>query len=75
MYFSLKSKMSDPAIPILGTYLDKTIIQKGTCSPVFIATPFTIAKTWKQPKCPSPDEWIKKTWYIHTAEYHSAIKE
>ena len=60
MYFSLTSKMFDPAIPILGIYLDKTIIQKDTYSPVFTATPFTIAKTWKQPKCPSTDEWIKK---------------
>jgi hypothetical protein len=55
--------MFDPAIPILGIYLDKTIIQKDTYSPVFTATPFTIAKTWKQPKCPSTDEWIKKMWW------------
>ena len=59
MYFSLKSNMFDPAIPILGIYLDKTIIQKDTCSPVFIATPFTIAKTWKQPKSSSAERWTR----------------
>ena len=63
----------DPAIPLLGIYLDKTIIQKDTCTPMFIAALFTIAKTWKQPKCPSTDEWIKKIWYIYTMEYYSAI--
>ena len=63
----------DPAIPLLGIYPDKTIIQKDTCTPVFIATLFTIARIWKQPKCPSTDEWIKKMWYIYTMEYYSAI--
>ena len=60
----------DPAIPLLGIYPDKTIIQKDTCTPTFIAALFTIAKTWKQPNCPSTDEWIKKVWYIHMMEYH-----
>ena len=55
----------DPAIPLLGIYLDKTITQKDTCTPIFIAALFTIAKTWKQPECPSTDEWIKKMWYIY----------
>ena len=64
----------DPAIPLLGIYPDKTLIQKDTCTPMFIAAPFTRAKTWKQPKCPS-DEWIKKMWYIYTVEYYSAIKK
>ena len=50
-------------------------MQKDTCTPMFIAAQFTIAKTWKQPKCPSTDEWIKKMWYIHTMEYYSAIKK
>ena len=52
----------DPAIPLLGTYLEKTktLIQKDTCTSMFIAALFTIVKTWKQPKCPSTDEWIKK---------------
>ena len=65
----------DSAILLLGTYLDKIIIQKDTCTPMFIAALFTIAKTWKQPKCPLTDEWIKKMWYIHTMEYYSAIKK
>ena len=67
----------DPAIPLLGIYPDKTIniIQKDTCTPMFIAALFTIAKTWKQPKCPSTDEWIKMMWYIYTMEYYSAIKK
>ena len=56
----------DPAIPLLGIYLEKTLIQKYTCTPMFIVALFTIAKTWKQPKCPSTDEWIKKMWYIYT---------
>ena len=63
----------DPAIPLLGIHMEKTIIRKDTCTPVFIATLFTIAKTWKQPTCPSTDEWIKKICYIHTMEYYSAI--
>ena len=65
----------DPAIPLLGIYLEKTIIRKDTCTPMFTAARFTIAKTWKQPKCPSADEWIKKMWYIYTMEYYSAIKK
>ena len=65
----------DPAIPLLGTHLDKTLIQKDTCTPMFIAALFTIAKIQKQPKCPSTDEWIKKLWYIYTMEYYSAIKK
>ena len=55
----------DPAIPLLGIYLDKSVIQRDTCTPMFIAALFTIAKTWKQPKCPSTDEWIKKMWYTY----------
>ena len=57
----------DPVILLLGIYLDKTFIQKDICTPMFIVALFTIAKIWKQPKCPSTDEWIKK-WYIHTME-------
>ena len=64
----------DPAIPLLGIYPEKTIIRKDTCTPMFIAALFKIAKTWKQPKCPSTEEWIKKMWYIYTTEYYSAIK-
>ena len=64
----------DPAIPLLGIYPEKTIIQKDTCTPMFTAALFTKARSWKQPKCPSTDEWIKKLWYIYTMEYYSAIK-
>ena len=64
----------DPAIPLLGMYLEKTITQKDTCTTVFTAALFTIARTRKQPKCPSTEEWIKKMWYIYTMEYYSAIK-
>ena len=54
----------DPAIPLLGIYPEKSMVQKDTCTPMFIAALFTIAKIWKQPKCPSADEWIKKMWHI-----------
>ena len=64
----------DPALPLLGIYLDKTIIRKESCTTMFIAALFTIARTWKQPKCPSTDEWIKKMWHIYTMEYYLAIK-
>ena len=63
-----------PAIPLLGIYPGKTLIQKDTCTPVFIVALFTVAKAWKQPKCPSTDEWIKM-WCIYTMEYYSAIKK
>ena len=63
----------DPAIPLLGIYLEKTIIQKESCTSIFTAALFTIARTRKQPKCPSTDEWIKM-WHIYTMEYYSAIK-
>ena len=65
----------DPAIPLLVIYPEKTIIFKDTYTPMFIAALFTIARTWKQPKCPSTEEWIKKMWYIYTMEYYSAIKK
>ena len=71
----LKIELSyDPAIPLLGIYPEKTIIQKDTCTPMFIVALFTIARSWKQPKFPSTDKWIKKWWYIYTMEYYSAIK-
>ena len=64
----------DPAVPLLGIYLEKmkTLIWKDAWIPMFIAALFTIAKTWKQPTCPSTDEWVR--WYIYTMEYYSAIK-
>ena len=64
----------DPAISLLGIYPDKTIIQKDTCTLMFIVALFTIAKTWKQLKCPSTDERIKKMCYIYTMEYYSATE-
>ena len=63
----------DPEVPLLGLYLDKIFLEKDTCTLMFIAALFPIAKTREQPKCPSTDEWIKKRWYIYTAEYYSAI--
>ena len=62
------------AIPLLGIYPEETKIEKYTCIPLFIVAQFTIVRTWKQPRCPSTDEWIKKLWSIYTMEYYSAIK-
>ena len=56
----------DPAIPFLGIYPEETKIERDTCIPLFIRALFTIARTWKQPRCPSTDEWTKKSWYIDT---------
>ena len=64
----------NPEITLLGIYPEKTIIQKAACTLMFIAALFTIAGTWKQPRCPSTEEWIKKIWYMYTMEYYSAIK-
>ena len=78
--FLRKLKMElhfDPAIPLLGLYLKnpETPIQKNLCTPMFTATQFTIAKYWKQPKCPSVNEWIKKPWYIYTREFYAAERK
>ena len=64
----------DPAIPLLGIYPEETIIQKQTYTTMFIAPLFTIARTWKQPKYPWLDEWVKKMWHMYTIDYYSAIK-
>ena len=64
----------DPAIPLLGIYPEKTIIKKESCTTMFIEAVFTIARTWKQPECPSTGECLKKMWQIYTMEYYSAIK-
>ena len=64
----------DPAIPLLGIYPEKIIPQKESSTTMFIEALFTIARTWKQPKCPLTDNWIKKMWHIYTMEYYSAIK-
>jgi len=65
----------EPSIPLLSIYPDKTFIQKDTCTRMFTVALFTITETWKQHKCPSADEWIKKMWNIRTMEYYSAIKD
>ena len=64
----------DPAMPLLGIYPEETKIEKDTCIPLLTAALFTTARTWKQPRCPLTNEWIKKLWYIYTMEYYSAIK-
>ena len=61
----------NPAIPLLGIHTQ----QRDTCTPMVIAALFTIAKTWKQPRCPLADKWIRKLWYIYTMEYYSVIKK
>ena len=65
----------DPAIPLLGIHTEETRSERDTCTPMFIAALFLIARAWKQPRCPSADEWIRKLWYIYTVEYYSAIKK
>ena len=64
----------DPVIPLINIHPEETKIERDTCIPMFNAALFTITRTWKQPRCPSTDEWIKKLWYIYTMEYYSAIK-
>ena len=65
----------DPAIPLLGIHTEENRIERDTCTTMFITALFIIARTWKQPRCPSADEWIRKLWYIYTMEYYSAIKK
>ena len=65
----------DSAIPLLGIHTEESRIERDTCIPMFIAALFIIAKTWKQPRCPLEDEWIRKLWYIYTMEYYSAIEK
>ena len=64
----------DPAIPLLGIHTKETRSERDTCTPMFIAGLFIIARTWKQPRCPSADKWIRKLWYIYTMDYYSGIK-
>ena len=64
----------DPAIPLLGIHTEETRRERDTCTPMFITALFIIARTWKQPRYPSADEWIRELWYIYTMEYYSAIK-
>ena len=73
---SLKIELTyDPAIQLLGIHTKETRIERNMCTPMFITALFTIARTWKQPRCPSADDWIRKLWYIYTMEYYSAIKK
>ena len=65
----------DPAILLLAIYPEEIKTEKDTCTRMFTTVLFTIARTWKQPRCPSTDEWIKKLWYIYTMDYYSAIKK
>ena len=65
----------DPEIPLLGIHTEETRIERDTSTPILIAAQFTIARTWKQPRCPLAEECIRKLWHIHTMEYYSAIKE
>ena len=64
----------DLAIPLLGIHTEETRIERDMGTPKFIAALFIIAMTWKQPRCPSADEWIRKLWNIYTMEYYSAIR-
>ena len=63
----------DPVIPLLGIYPEDSC-NKDTCSTMFIAALFVVARSWKRPRCPSMEEWIQKIWYIYTMEYYSAIR-
>ena len=65
----------NPAIPLLGVYTEETRTERDTCTPMFIAALFIIARTWKQLRCLSADKWIRKSWYIYTMEYYSATKK
>ena len=65
----------DSVIPLLGIHTKETRIERDTCTPMFIAALFTIARTWKQPRCPLADELIRKLWYIYTTEYYSTIRK
>ena len=62
-------------LEMLGIHTEETRIERDTCTPMFIAALFIIARTRKQPRCPSADEWIRKLWYIYIMEYYSAIKK
>jgi hypothetical protein len=67
--------LEDPAIPLLGIYPDVPTGKKDTYTTMFIAGLFIITRSWKEPRCPSTEEWIQKMWYIYTMEYYSAIKK
>ena len=64
----------DPAIPLLSINPEETKIEKDTCTPMFTAALYTIARTWRQPRCPLTDAWIRKLWYVYTMQYYSATQ-
>ena len=64
-----------PAIPMLGIHTEETRIERDTCTPMFVAALFTVARTWTQPRFPSADKCLRKPWYIYTMEYYSAIEK
>ena len=78
-FFSLNKLETElpynPAIPLLGIHTEETRTERDICTPMFITALFTIARTWKQPRCPSAYEQIRKLWYIYTMEYYSTIKK
>ena len=77
-YFLKKLEIELPydlPIPLLGIHTKETRSERDTCTPMFITALCIIARTWKQPRCPSADKWIRKLWYIYTMEYYSAIKK
>ena len=65
----------DPAIPLLGIHTEETRTERETCTPMFIAALVIRARIWKQPRCPSEDEWLRKQWHIYRMEYSSGIKK
>ena len=79
-YYGLLKKLEielpyDPAIPLLGIHTEETRTERHTCTPMFIAALYIKARTGKQSRCPSADEWIRKLWYVYTMEYYSTIKK
>ena len=75
LLLSMQTVLINPEITLLGIHTEETRIERDTCTPMFIAALFTIARTWKQPRRPSTDELIRKLWYIYSMEYYSAIKK
>ena len=70
----MRAALNDPAIPLLDIYPEETRIEKDTCTLMFIAALVTVSRTWKQPRCPSADEWKRKLWYIYTVGYYAAMQ-
>ena len=75
LLFGRKVMTNLDSLPLLGIHTEETRIERDMCTPMFFAALFIVARTWKQPRCPSADEWIRKQWYIYTMEYYSAIKK